>query len=254
MSASIVAASTLEWFKDLGIPGIIGVALGFGLNQVSQMRERGRVRRERLRERELQAAIGLDDALASTWRAGGLAECDSMTREIYEAVRSTWDEEWHLLSYRIRDSDLLDRFLGVQDVLDRIDHVLLSISLKRKTQEEQLEESESWPHVDYLAREEMAIGLAFAIENARSAVKAFLSEDKFPEAWFPEGEERREKLLMSAWDTRSARDEPGPLIVWLDNRTKELDPYGLASVQAPLNAPLKSSVQRLRLSIQLRPK
>jgi hypothetical protein len=205
----MLAASVLTWFKDLGIPTLIGVALGFGLNQWAAKRERVRSSRQRLREREGTAAEALDAALAEIWDAQKLGSGETiLDAHVFEEVRTAWDAAWTLHSPYVRSPE-------VRDPLEALN------ALIRQIRDLGLVSGPSLADVGPRTAYELLMALGLAIINAREAISAFLYSEPPPPPSFPTAQDVEVLILTGP------RNAPGrKLAQWFEehrNDTEALD-------------------------------
>jgi hypothetical protein len=116
-----------------------------------------------------------------------------------------------------------DRLGGVQQVVDYIDSAQRNILLDR-------EPGDTLPPLaglDDRILDEMYLALAFAIENARAAIRSYSEEEAMSAPGFPSEAERRRFLMLAGWDM--PWEEPRRLMNWLAEHAVELERQSDAS-------------------------
>jgi hypothetical protein len=147
-----------------------GAALGFGLSELSAWRarrdEREHTRRERVRERQLEAVQGLDRALEAAHASFPMSVApDQVGEKQVKLAHDHWHDGFFKEVPYVRDRELLDRY-------DAVGWVLLSCWLEAGRGHD----VDTW----FIIR---------AIDNARQACTALIMDEPLPPRTFPTRDE-----------------------------------------------------------------
>jgi dsDNA-binding SOS-regulon protein len=178
---------------DSLLAGLIGVAFGAGLNNLSARRGRKETRDEQREAerhaRELEVAERLDEALV---RASAKLDrgADQTLADRLAAARDEWQDAWVAYSPRVRQRELLERYSAVGNILT--EYTLNEVSARG---------------AQWIVRR--------AIANARATLAYFMrGDEELPATTFPEPAELTRLIV----EGEGAKDPMGPLKLWLKGR------------------------------------